>query len=259
MFQDAHIHIQDLKNDSQITRFLEEARAHEVGCFYGCAITPADWDMVESLSLRYAGFIPFFGIHPWFADIAPSGWEERLRGLLERYPLACVGETGLDKTRKNIDMEDQKNILACHLRMARDYHRPFALHSVRAWAEAIALIKEHAPGVPFIAHSFYAAPPILGEVLDLGGYASFSTKQLMRPDEALKELVKAAPIDRILIETDFPYQIKWTSPEDYIEALKAAYAMAADIKGVPLDEFIRVIRHNGRFLASQALPRQGTT
>ena len=175
------------------------------------------------------GFLPFFGIHPWFSDITPSGWEEKLKALLIAYPAAGVGETGLDKTRKNIDLEEQKNIFIRHLDIAREFKRPFTLHCVRAWPECIALIKEHAPKTGFIAHSFLGTQELMQDGLGLGGYLSFSSKQLLKPDEAFIGLFRQAPLDRVLIETDFPYQIKWSTPQEYVQQLESAYRSAAEI------------------------------
>ena len=241
MLQDAHIHIQDLKNSASINAFLDAAAANAIHRFFGCAITPADWPMVEILASRYTGFVPFFGIHPWFSDMPTSGWEQDLRALLEKYPGACVGETGLDKTRKNIDMEVQKDIFRRHLSIAREFSRPFALHCVRAWPDALALIRETAPDLAFCAHSFLGTPDVLAEVLALGGYVSFSAKQLLKPDDTLRPLVVATPIERLLIETDFPYQTKWTTVADYINSLRSAYEVAAGIKGLELEEFSKAV------------------
>ncbi len=249
MLQDAHIHIQDLKNSAFIDDFLNAASAQAIDRFFGCAITPADWPMVESLASRCHGLVPFFGIHPWFADMPTPGWENDLRALLEKYPGAGVGETGLDRTRKNIDMDVQKDIFRRHLVIAREFSRPFALHCVRAWPDTLALIKENAGGLAFCAHSFYGTPEILAEVLSLGGYASFSAKQLLKPDDILKPLVAATPVDRILIETDFPYQTKWTTSADYVSTLRLAYEVAAGIKGLKLQEFTEAVFKTGAVLS----------
>ncbi len=251
MLQDAHIHIQDLKNNAFIEEFMDAASYNAIDRFFGCAITPADWPMVMTLASRYKGFVPFFGIHPWFSDMPTPSWENDLRALLEKLPGACVGETGLDKSRKNIDMDDQKDIFRRHLVIAREFSRPFALHCVRAWPDTLALIKETAPGLAFCAHSFYGTPEVLSEVLALGGYVSFSAKQLLKPDDLLEPLVAATPIDRILIETDFPYQTKWTTPADYISILRTAYATAAGIKGLLPEQFIEAVLNVSQTLVSK--------
>ncbi len=246
MLQDAHIHIQDLKNNAFIEEFMDAASYNAIDRFFGCAITPADWPMVMTLASRYKGFVPFFGIHPWFSDMSTPDWERDLRVLLEKYPGACVGETGLDKTRKNIDMEVQKDIFKRHLMIAREFSRPFALHCVRTWPDTLALIQETAPGLSFCAHSFYGTPEVLAEVLALGGYVSFSAKQLLKPDDILRPLVSETPVERILIETDFPYQTKWTTAADYVSALGSAYAVAAGIKGLGLKEFTSTVLQAGQ-------------
>lgn len=244
MYQDAHIHIQDIKNAPTIELFQKEIFSNGFGRVFNCAITPADWLLIKSYAEKDSRVVPFFGFHPWFADLADTQTLEQLTQFLS-WPKAFAGEMGLDRARKNIDFELQKDVFAKQLDLANRFQRPFAVHCVRAWQETISLIKRHTQGLKFLLHSFNGSQEIAQEITELGGYFSIPVRQFLKTDDPFKEVFAALPTDRILIETDFPYQVKWISPNDYIVAVRQGYQNAANWKGMIINEFIAKVYDNG--------------
>ncbi|NTV30318.1 MAG: TatD family hydrolase, partial [Candidatus Omnitrophica bacterium] len=237
-------------------KFLDSAISAGFGCLFNCAITPADWPLIKSLSEKDSRIVPFFGFHPWFADLA----DDKSLKLLAEYlawPSARAGEMGLDRARKNVDFEMQKDVFARQLDLAGQFRRPFVVHCVRAWAETIGLIKKHAPGSKFLMHSFNGSKEVAREIADMGGYFSLSVRQLLKPDDVIRETFMDLPEDRVLVETDFPYQVKWTGAGDYIAAVKQGYQVAAEWKGMPIAEFRRRVYSNGAVFADRAITGQG--
>jgi TatD DNase family protein len=254
MLQDTHIHLQDIKNSGDITAFLKEIRAKGFKRLFATAITPEDWPIVRDLALKNPDIVPFFGIHPWFIDSADNSWREKIRPYLD-IPYAGIGETGLDRSRKNIEFDLQKKIFSEHLLLAKETRKPFVVHSVRAWEEAIGMIQQYAPDQKFLAHSFNGSSQIMFKIVSLGGYISISVKQFMKAEESFKEMFNLIPLERIVIETDFPYQVKWTRPNDYIEAVILGYHTAALWRNMPVNDFIKVIYVNGTVLSDQTAHR----
>ncbi|MBF0485122.1 MAG: TatD family hydrolase [Candidatus Omnitrophica bacterium] len=254
MLQDTHIHLHDIKINADIERFLGAVKSAGFKRLFAVAITPQDWPIIKSLSEQNPEIVPFFGIHPWFSDMATEGWQEKIKPYLG-LSHAGVGETGLDKARKNIDFTFQEKIFKDHLNLAKDTGKPFMVHSVRAWGEALLLIKKHGDGLPFLAHSFNGSREVMLEIVKLGGYVSVSVKQFLKPDEAFKDVFTAIPHDRILIETDFPYQVKWTTPQDYIHAIQSGYETAALWRHEPIENFIKAVYDNGTVFTDRTLTR----
>ncbi|MBF0569938.1 MAG: TatD family hydrolase [Candidatus Omnitrophica bacterium] len=244
MLQDTHIHIQDIKSSEGMTQFITACEAAGFGRFFDCAITPADWPTIRSLAENDPLIVPFFGFHPWFADLADDKSLKNLEEYLA-WPRALAGEMGLDRARKNIDFELQKDVFAQQLVLAEKFKKPFAVHCVRAWGETIKLIRAHAPGLRFLMHSFNGAKEIAQEISQMGGYFSISVRQFLKPDDQAQIVFQSLPEDRILIETDFPYQVKWTNPQDYAQAVCQGYETAAAWKDLPTDQFIQKIFANG--------------
>jgi Tat protein secretion system quality control protein TatD with DNase activity len=86
----------------------------------------------------------------------------------------------------------------------------------------------------------------------MGGYFSVTVRQFMKPDDPFKKVFEALPLDRVLIETDFPYQVKWTAPGDYAQAVRAGYETAAAWKGLAPEAFAQAVFSNGTTFLAQA-------
>jgi TatD DNase family protein len=254
MLQDTHIHIQDIKNAHAIEVFLATLKAADFGRVFNCAITPADWPVVRELSRKHDWLIPGCGFHPWFVDLANKGWEEKLSEHLAA-PEVFAGEMGLDKARKNIDFGLQTEIFAGQLVLARKFNKPFMVHCVRAWNEVVPLIKQHAAGLRFLMHSFNGTSEIANEIVKMGGFFSVTVRQFLKPEDPFKAVFEALPLNRILIETDFPYQVKWTAPAEYVQAVRSGYETAAAWKGLDITTFTQAVYDNGTVFADRAPAR----
>ncbi|NLE65408.1 MAG: TatD family hydrolase [Elusimicrobia bacterium] len=245
MLQDTHIHIQDLKPESLIPPFLSFLRSSGPVRFFNCAITPADWSRVLFLAGSDPHIVPFLGIHPWFSDsVSDQDWEALERHLSSSSRIFC-GEMGLDKSRKNIGMDVQKEVFVRQIRLAKKYDRPFAVHCVRAWSDVIPLIREHASGVRFLMHCFQGSREIAEEVLGMGGFLSLSVRDFLKGEAGFRDLVRGVPLEKVLIETDFPYQVKPGSPGDYGESLRRGYEVLAGWRGLSFEDTLAEIIKNG--------------
>ena len=60
-------------------------------------------------------------------------------------------------------------------------------------------------GYSCVMHCFSSGPGLARAALDLGFYLSMSGIAAFPKSDALRAIFKAAPLDRILVETDSPY------------------------------------------------------
>ncbi len=199
-FTDMHIHLQDYKLNCA-TDIIASAQAAGV-CRMVCAATAeTDWSAVAALADKYPQtVVPAYGVHPWYAETTTSGWEHRLRKRLLSAPEALVGEAGLDGLRG--DLSIQKTVFAVHAQLAKELRRPLVVHAVKATAALSVFL----PQMPqkFMIHSFNGRPEHLPPILKAGGYVSFSASILKNHHG--QEIVRMVPENRLLFETDGPYQ-----------------------------------------------------
>ena len=140
-----------------------------------------------------------------------------------------IGETGLDKTGKNPNIEDQKGFFAFHLWLAEQYRVPVAIHCVQAWGLFMEIIQQFSPDIPVIMHSYSGSLETAKELLKRNTFFSFSPS--VQRIEKQAEILRQLPMERIFLETDFT-----EAPEaGYRQTLEELYAFAAGAKNVTVE------------------------
>jgi len=260
MLQDAHIHLQDARPEA--ARILRDSPARGVGRFFCNGSSPSDWDGVKAFAGSYGSVVPFYGVHPWYADEAGSGWEEDLRARLASGN-SCIGEIGLDRARKSVDFGKQLGIFGRQLDIAFETAKPFAVHCVQAWETLLGELssRDNRRCPPFIVHWFSGSPEVAAELTRLGAYISFSPRLLDEGAEKHRGSFVKVPLERILLETDYPYtpgagKGEAAPPEEYFRTLEALYAAAANLRGISGEEFTKKVWDNGTVFVHRASSRE---
>ncbi len=190
---------------------------------YLCAVTRADWDRLAAAP----GMTPCFGIHPWHAEgVEAAALAFDLDDYLCRYPLAGVGETGLDASPAHAaTLEAQRLLLHIHLGAAYRHDRLVHLHGVRAWAELLELLRarERAGTLPrVLLHAWNGSHEMAREFLRLGAVFSVGVRELVHPRAV--ERYARIPQDRLFAESD-------DSPGSYPRALALLRLMQNPLQG----------------------------
>ncbi len=207
---------------------------------------PSDWAAVEALGKKFSGSVlPFFGVHPWFSGKLAGNWLSELAEYLSENPHG-IGEIGLDSAVVKGDMDTQVKIFTAQLEIAADMSLPVAVHCVRSWGKLDKIIRHFYPrsSASFMIHSFSGSVEIMRELVKRGGYISFSFHLLETGSRKLRQCLHATPMDRILLESDYPSR-EAVSFSEYKSQMRDLYRRAAQIKGIDLHEMYKVVWDNG--------------
>jgi TatD DNase family protein len=120
----------------------------------------------------------------------------------------AIGETGLDYHYTSDSAAAQQASLRTHIDAARQTGLPLIIHARDADDDMARLLAEdYRAGGPFscVMHCFSSGAPLARAALDLGFYLSMSGIAAFPRSTELREIFAAAPVDRILVETDAPY------------------------------------------------------
>jgi len=167
-----------------------------------CGTSEADWAAILARSATDPRALPMLGLHPWEVPQAEPGWARRLKGLLQGHR-AGVGECGLDFSRPGVNRVAQQDALRLHLRLARELHRPIALHVVRAWGGLLALLREEGlPPAGAMIHAYSGSPESARTLQSMGVFLSFSGNLLRPGRPKLQAALRAVDLDHLLLETD---------------------------------------------------------
>ncbi|XP_037486625.1 uncharacterized metal-dependent hydrolase BUsg_343-like [Triticum dicoccoides] len=204
---DAHCHLQDPRIAAAAPALIRAATASGVGRFAVNGTSEKDWHLVKQMAQEHPAVIPCFGLHPWWVPERSPDWMDSLRQFFSETPEAAVGETGLDKGShgKTIDFREQVEVFQRQLELAKELEKPVSVHCVRTFGDLLEILKRTGPfpaGV--LLHSYLGSAEMVPGLANLGCYFSLSGFLTGMKSTKAKKMLKAIPLDRILLETDAP-------------------------------------------------------
>lgn len=185
------------------------ARANEAGvermvtiCTKLSAIAP-----VRAIAERYDPVFFAAGTHPMSVEKEPMVSVEELVALAAHPKMVGIGETGLDYYYTAESAKIQKQSLAIHIEAARQTSLPLIIHARAADDDMAAILQAEMAKAPFtcVMHCFSSGPALAKLALDLGFYLSMSGIATFKKSQEVRDIFAAAPVERILVETDAPY------------------------------------------------------
>lgn len=147
------------------------------------------------------------GTHPMSAADEPMATVEQLVELAKHPKFVGIGESGLDYHYTGDSAEVQKNSLRVHIEAAQETGLPLIIHARAADDDMARILAEgyRAQSYACVMHCFSSSAELGRAALDLGFYLSMSGIAAFPKSGALRDIFAAAPLERILVETDSPY------------------------------------------------------
>ncbi len=202
---DAHCHLHDAELLNALEHFPADRQLPAISFHISNGTHPDDWaDVAAATGFCGSRLLPAYGVHPWRVDNLPGNWEDTLLEYLEK-GAASIGEIGLDFWIEPRDESIQRKVFLRQLEIAADRQLPASIHCVRAYGALLDCLRGvELPERGFLAHGFGGSREVLYQLVDLGGYASFSAYGAHPGRKRIRDAVRSCPIDRLLVETDAP-------------------------------------------------------
>lgn len=205
---DSHCHLDRLAFDQiegGLAGALDQAAVAGVGHFLCVAINLETYPAMRSLVDPFPQISVSVGVHPTDGE-GPGPEVDALIQFAQDPRVVAIGETGLDYYYGAEHKDYQQALFRTHVRAALDIGKPLIVHTRDARADTIAILREEGAGdVAGVMHCFTEDWDMARQALDLGFYISFSGIVTFRNADALREVARQVPADRILVETDSPY------------------------------------------------------
>ncbi|WP_314409158.1 TatD family hydrolase [Pseudomonas kuykendallii] len=240
MLVDSHCHLDRLDlaaHGGSLDAALEAARARGVGHFLCIGVSADNAAGVKALAERYADVHCSVGVHP--LDLQPGAAPalDWLLAELEHPRVAAIGETGLDYHYEPEAAELQRQAFRLHLRAAQITGKPVVVHTREARADTLALLREAALPQAGVLHCFTEDWEMAKAALDIGFYISLSGIVTFRNADALREVARQVPADRLLVETDSPYlaPIPHRGKPNLPQYVREVAEFLAELRGVGFD------------------------
>lgn len=202
---DSHCHLNFEPLNAELPAVLERARSNGVSHMLCVSVTVESFPAIQTIAHAHEHIYASVGVHPNERD-GDDPSVEALCALATDPRVIAIGETGLDYFRSHGDMTWQHERFRRHIRAARTTRKPLIIHTRDAATDTLRIMKEEgADAIGGVMHCFTESWEIARAALDLNFHISFSGIVTFKTAEALRDVARQVPDDRILIETDSPY------------------------------------------------------
>lgn len=204
---DSHTHLDFPDFGGELDAVVARARAAGVTRMVTICTRLRNEPSVRAIAEAHDGVFYAAGTHPMSVVEEPMATLEALLALALHPKFVGIGESGLDYHYTAESAALQQQSLRLHIEAARQTGLPLIIHARDADADmARILTEEHRAGAfTCVMHCFSSGPALAEAALDLGFYLSASGIAAFPRSDALRAIFAAAPVERILVETDAPY------------------------------------------------------
>lgn len=199
MIIDMHCHYDMIPNPENYLR------QHEIAgdIIIGMTNAPTHFEIGFPHIKEYNNIRLSLGFHP---QLAKENQSELLKFSSLLSKTSYIGEIGLDFNKyfinsKSIQLESFDYICAC----LSGQKKIISIHSRMAEREVIKILGKYSISTP-IFHWYTGPLGLIPQIIELGGY--FSVNEAMTLSEIGRKIISRIPLDRILTESDAPYNKK---------------------------------------------------
>ncbi|MFS1525601.1 TatD family hydrolase [Microbulbifer sp. 2304DJ12-6] len=257
MLVDSHCHLDRLKLDKldgDLDAVLELARSRGVGRFLCVGVSLENADTVVEIASRYRDVVCSVGVHPLDVESGLADVDTLIK-MAERPKVVALGETGLDYYYSTETKSVQQQSFAAHLEAAGRAVLPVIVHTRDAREDTINLIRAYGNlETAGVLHCFTENWEMAKSALDLNYYISLSGIVTFKNAQALRDIARKLPLDRLLVETDSPYlaPVPYRGKPNIPAYVREVAEFIADLRGIPYGRLAEMTTENFFRLFSRA-------
>ena len=249
---DSHCHLDFEDFDSDREEVIRRAYGAGIKKFInvGCTLERAKRSI--EIAKKYNFIFASVGLHPQEANRGDEKFFSELRKLLKEPKVVAIGECGLEYQIQNsppgkINKEKQREVFLRHLDLAAEFNKPVIIHCRNAYMDILEILREEKrknAGLRGVVHFFTGRLSQAKELFELGFLISFAGVITFTSD--YDKVIRAAPLEKIMVETDAPF----VAPAPYRgrrnEPLYVKYIAEkiAEIKNLALEEVAKITTKN---------------
>jgi TatD DNase family protein len=243
---DTHAHLDDKKfakdrenvlkraSDAGVTRIITVGNDFTASR-YACA-----------LAEQYPEIYAAVGIHPHEAKEVVPRTLEGLRILAENSKVLAWGEIGLDYHYDFSPRDCQQDVFRKQLEIAGELGLPVIIHDREAHEDVLSILKDFTGLKAVAVHCFSGDMAIAEECLNRGYYLGIGGTLTFPKNNKLRDVVKKAPLNHLLLETDCPYLAPqpWRGKRNEPAFMTAVLDEIAQIKEISQEEIAKATTAN---------------
>lgn len=269
MIFDTHAHYDDVAFDEDREELLASLPSHGIGAAVTVGADLASTKRTIELTKQYPFLFGAAGVHPESVEELNEEnftWLEKLiqekkwigrEGIEANRKLIAVGEIGLDYYWDSSKKDLQKYWFLRQMELAVKEELPVIIHSREAAGDTLDLIrvasdkaKEQQKHLTGVIHCFSYGVEMARNYLNLGFYLGVGGVVTFKNAKKLLQVVKEAPLNRLVLETDCPYLAPVPNRGKRNSSLNLPFIAEkiAQLKKISYEEVIETTRKNGMSL-----------
>lgn len=203
---DAHCHLDHETFASDRSQLVDAAELAGLRAIIIPSISASNWPAVRATARHYACAHPNYGLHPlYLQNHQPEDLDLLVSTISQDAATVGVGEIGLDYSDAAIDRSKQIYYFSEQLQIATTCSLPVIVHARKAVEDVIIAVKASGQRSGLL-HSYNGSFEQAKRLMDLGFCFSFGGAITHQRATRLRKLVSQLPLDRLLLETDAPFQ-----------------------------------------------------
>lgn len=203
---DTHAHLDFPELSGDLDGVFQRCRESGVGVVVTIGIDEKTSRKAVELSRLYPQVYATVGLHPHGARRLSDRDVDTFARLASDPKVVAFGEMGLDYFRDRQPRPVQRACLEQQLELAVRCGKPAVFHIRDAHEDFLSLVAPYVGRLrPSVLHCFSGDWNIALRCLDMGFYLSIPGTVTYKNAQEQQRVVRMAPLDRLLVETDAPY------------------------------------------------------
>jgi len=211
-------------------------------------------ELVEGSSIKLFAAI---GLHPihvvgekfdiadykkLFNGYSPTNNQSLITNNKSPKAIVAIGEIGIDLYHNPNNLAAQREVFTQFITLANKHHLPVIIHNRNAGAEVLDVLSNHRPQYGGVMHFFSEDWEYAKKLFDIGLLISFTGSiTLNNVDAKTIEVIKNAPLNKMMIETDAPYVVPEPMKSDGAKRNEPAFVVEvakkiAEIKNLSFEK-----------------------
>lgn len=206
MYFDSHCHLTAEQFEADRDEVIQRAQDAGVTRMLTLATDVESSRAVIALAERHTGVYAAVGIHPESVGRVTNQDLDTLRDLARHPRVVAIGEIGLDYYWDKTTAGLQQDYFEKQLELAAELNLPVAVHDREAHAALMETLgRKRDLNVRGVLHAFSGDVEMARKAFELGFVVSFGGPITFKNNKQAPELIRALPLEKMLVETDSPF------------------------------------------------------
>ena len=252
---DSHCHLNFSGIRADIKNIIKRCEANGVNKLLTINTNPDEFDDHLNLIKDFDNIYIAYGIHPDEVKYNSNLSLDEIENKIKNSRVIGIGETGLDFYRSIEFKKKQYEIFESHIKASKEFDLPIIIHQRNSEKEIVEVLKKYKnDNLKIVFHCFTGSKELLQFCDENKYYISLSGIVTFKNANLLRETIKNASIDHLLIETDSPFlaPTPMRGKDNEPSFIKFTADYLADFYSIQKEDFYNLTDNNFYKLFSRA-------